>query len=534
MKKLKFLALATCLSVGAFAQPKLSKDFTLSKSTPYDVVDAGSKEYFSVGDGMTVSVKTRGEMVTLQKFDSKALKEVKRKVYTDFPKYTKVQEILQVEGHLYYIFEAFDKASRKFSVFSREINVEDLTFGKIQTLLTTDREVVAGLAPVGTVQMFGFGPPLGNKFEVVKSFDGTKILVRYRLKPKSKKDAVNHDELGFYVFDNTMKQLWGKEVEMPYTEKDMNNLAYTVSGDGTAYMLAHINTTKSLELFTVTADKFTTKPLDVKKDLVFQKFDLREDDKGNILCAGFYATGIEFKYGFGGSAFVFNTNGVYYFKFNSQGDVIDAHDYEFTIDFINQYSTEREKDKADKREKEGKAGIPDLVMKEFKVEADGSIVLLGEQVYVRNEFYGPKQQTVWHFADVITTKIARNGDVVWLKKLPKNQAGLRGQGGMGTKYMRGKDAHYVMFLDNVKNANLSMDKAPAPHKDGAGGFLTAYKINDVTGEVEKHSILDVKNLKGTEIHQFNPSRIFDVSEGIFLLETYIKGKKDMMAKIELN
>ena len=120
-----------------------------------------------------------------------------------------------------------------------------------------------------------------------------------------------------------------------------------------------------------------------------------------------------------------------------------------------------------------------------------------------------------------------------MKKLPKNQAGTAGRGGMGVKYIRSKTGHYVLFLDNVKNANLTVAKAPVPHKDGAGGFLTAYKVDDATGEIEKHNILDVRDLQGIKLHQFNTSRIFNVSDNLFLLETYIKGKKDMMIKIEL-
>ncbi len=532
MKHIFTLALALALP-GLLIAQKLSKDFEVSRTSPYDVVDAGSKKYFGLGNDQSLAVKTRGGVVTLLKFDIATKREVDRKVHSDFPKYTKEQEILQVEGHIYYVSEAFDKKTRTFTVSAREINTDDLSMGELTTLFTTDREVTATPAALGAQPAFGFGFVGGNKFEVISSFDGSKILIRYRLKPKSRKDAENYDELGFFVFDNKLNKLWGKEQTMPYTEKEMNNLAYTVASDGTAYMLALVRESKSVELMSITEKDFSTKPLEINKDLVFQKFDLREDDKGNIACVAYYATGIEFKFGFGGSALVFNTNGIYFFKFTPEGEVTDVHDYEFDIDFINQYRTDREKNKNDKREKEGKAGIPDLKLLEFEVEADGSVFILGERAYVRNEFYGPKQQTVYHFSNVIATKINPDGSIKWMKKLPKNQAGTAGRGGMGVKYIRSKTGHYVLFLDNVKNANLTVAKAPVPHKDGAGGFLTAYKVDDATGEIEKHNILDVRDLQGIKLHQFNTSRIFNVSDNLFLLETYIKGKKDMMIKIEL-
>ncbi|MCB9192876.1 MAG: hypothetical protein H6602_14550 [Flavobacteriales bacterium] len=533
MKQLFTIGLVLLLP-GFLTAQKLSDNFKVSRTSPYEVVDAGSKKYFGIGNDQSLAVKTRSGVVTLQKFDVGTKREVDRKVHADFPKYSKEQEILQVEGHLYYISEAFDKKTRTFTVSAREINPDDLSMGELTTLFTTDREVTAPPAALGAQPMFGFGFVGGNKFEVIPSFDGSKFLIRYRLKPLTRKDSESYDELGFYVFDNKLNKLWGKEQKMPYTEKEMNNLAYTVTSDGTAYMLALVRDSKQVELFTITANDFKTKPLDINKDLVFQKFDMVEDDKGNIACVAYYATGIEFKFGFGGGALVFNTNGIYYFKLTPSGEVADARDIEFDIDFINEYRTDREKDKNDQREKEGKAGIPDLKLLEFKVEKDGSVFILGERSYVRNEFYGPKQQTVYHFSNVVATKLNPDGTVRWMKKLPKNQAGTAGRGGMGVKYIRGKNGHYVLFLDNVKNANLKVAKAPEPHKDGAGGFLTAYMVDDETGEIDKHNILDVRDLQGVKLYQFNTTRIFDVSDNLFLLETYIKDKRDMMIKIELN
>ena len=46
-----------------------------------------------------------------------------------------------------------------------------------------------------------------------------------------------------------------------------------------------------------------------------------------------------------------------------------------------------------------------------------------------------------------------------------------------------------------------MDEVPSKHEDGKGGYLTAYKIDDVTGAIEKHSIFDITDIKGTEAYQ---------------------------------
>ena len=67
------------VQTAGFAQVKLSPDFKVTVGTPYKVVDAGSKEYFSDDKGNAVCVKTDGEKITLQSYDVKGMKEKGRK-----------------------------------------------------------------------------------------------------------------------------------------------------------------------------------------------------------------------------------------------------------------------------------------------------------------------------------------------------------------------------------------------------------------------------------------------------------------------
>ena len=115
MKKILSILFLT-LAVSSFSQVKFSKDFTVEAGKPFPVVDAGHKQYFGVGDNKSISIKTQGELVTIQKFDALTMKEVSRKVYEDFPKYTNVQRIIQSKDALFYIFEAYNKADKTFSV----------------------------------------------------------------------------------------------------------------------------------------------------------------------------------------------------------------------------------------------------------------------------------------------------------------------------------------------------------------------------------------------------------------------------------
>ncbi|MES2590647.1 MAG: hypothetical protein V4608_02095 [Bacteroidota bacterium] len=516
-------------------QVKLSADFKVSTSTPFEVVDAGSKEYVGVEKDLSISIKTRGEMVTVQKFNVSTMKEVKRNVYEDLPKYTKVQNVIKVGERVYYVFEAFNKKEKNYTVYSREVDIANGTFKEIKTLFTTQGEV----ASTGYVAAGFMGFSSLPKFDVISSFDGSKILIRFRNKPESRNDSKNFDELGFYVFDNTFTKIWGKEVKMPHTEKEMDNLAYTVNNEGTAFMLSRINANKSFELITVSnSEGLKNKVLPVKKGMMFDKFELRESSNGNILAAGYYANGIDTKVDWTGNMSQSrNINGLYVFELGKDGSVVRDNDYPFSIELIKKYLSMRQKDKADAREEDGKAGINDLVLRNFVLNSDGSMVIIGEIFYSKKEMWFTSMEMVSHFGDMVATKIDAKGKLVWSEKMPKNQAVLSSNvedlRSLGIAYVQGKGAHYILFVDNRKNATLKMDQPAEPHKGGFGGYLTAYKIDDATGKVEKHSILDLTNIGGKKAYQFSLTRIFEAKDKTFMLETYIKDKQDMMIKMEL-
>lgn len=532
-KTLLFLSLVL-IQIITFGQVKLSKDFDVTVGTPYPVVDAASKDYFSDNKSYAIAVKTDGEKVTIQRYDFNAMKEVSKKVYEDFPPYNKIQKVLKLGDKLFYVFSSFNKKERKEDLYSREINMNDGTFATPKLLFSTASEVaVSSYAETAAMTMFGLGTPI--RFEVHKSFDNSKLLIRYRLKPTERDDTKNYDVLGFYVFNANLEKQWGGEVKMPYTEKQMNNLAYGVSKDGKAFMLAYVNSSKQFELLNITSDlKIKPNKIDIDGKLAFQELKLQEAADGNLTCTGFYANGVDVMVNWTGTGVLsFNTNGILNFKIDQNGKVLEKNDLEFPIELINQYESKRVKDKNEKREAEGKAGINDLKLIDVVLDAEGNTIVVGEQQYMRKEYVMSGMKNVWYYGDMVATKFDKKGKVLWMKKLPKTQTGLQGKGSLSMRFIKGKTASYILYLDNVKNANLNLTEVPEKHQDGKGGYLTAYKVDDITGAIEKHSIFDITDIKGTEAFQFRTPRIFEAKDKTFLLEVYIKGKEDTMIKMAL-
>jgi len=538
MKKITLFITLSLIMINflSFSQ-KLSKDFTVTVAKPYQVIDAGSKEYLSLDDGTVIMVKMGRGMVHIQKFNINGMSEIKRNEYNDLPKGAIFQALIKLKDKVYYIYQVYNKKAKIFDVYSREINVETAKFENPKKIITTSRKVVNSPRPIditakGTGSFMGLK---GYKFRTYKSFDNSKLLIQYRLHPVNKNDKINYDEIGFYVFDNNMDKIWGNELKMPYTEAQINNVAYAVSSKGKALMLVANREKKDYQLFTIDNGKLTQHDLGISTKQLVRKLVVKEGKDGNFVCGGFYANGIEFKMSFSGGTFSFNVNGLMYFVMDDEGSVSNKKNYDFTKEFIKQNLSDRQKKKVEGREAKGKAGIADLSLVKFIIKDNGSAYFIGERQWTRKEFYGASQQYVTHLSNVVVIKVTSDGELAWMKKLAKNQAGVNGAGQMGIAYMEGKDADYVAYIDNPKNIALDASGGvPVAHKDGLGGFLTTYKIDHNTGNLEKHTICDMKNIKGYRAYQFKPSRIIKAGSGIFLMEIYIKKKQDTMVKFELN
>jgi hypothetical protein len=250
----------------------------------------------------------------------------------------------------------------------------------------------------------------------------------------------------------------------------------------------------------------------------------------SILCAGFYNKEENSSK---------NADGAFLFKMDEDGLITDKNFYEIPVEILNQYEKKITQKKNNKKDKKDKAEFGSLVMRKLIVQPDNSILLVGEQYFVVQHTYtdsngNTQTRYSYHYYDLLITKIDPNGELAWMRKLPKRQVGSAGRGGMGAKHMYIDGNHYFVYLDNVKNMELTLDKRPAVHSDRRGGFLTAYRLNNETGNVEKVSIFNTLEIKEKyKLYQFQTKRMLAVSENEFVIEFYKKQKEDVLVKIKI-
>jgi hypothetical protein len=541
MKKVVIVTVLYIMTLAqSYSQKTLSTDYSYKISEPYRVFDAKDKFYLAKGNEV-MALKFDGGDVMLQKFDSDKPTFIKEKKYEKFfPKNYSVEKIVELSDKYYFFFSSWEGNNDKEQLFSIEINFATGEFVESPKLLfQVDGKVMGAAVPFG----------IKDKFDFFESYDKKNILIQYRKRPKVRRDDESFDIIGLFTYDANLNKTFGNELTMPYTESRMDNLDYQLDNKGNLYILSKIfNTDKNsgfafikridaepnyhIELFTIKAgsDKIDISKIE-NDDKFINKLWLFDTDKDFLVCGGLYSNG---KGNFN------DCDGIMLFKIKADGTIYDKVFHEIPLEVLNQYESERTQKRNEKKEKkDDNAQFSNLKLKDLFINKDGSIVLIGEQYFtVTTTNYNPQggntSTTSYYYCDILASKINADGTLAWMKKIPKYQRGSRGKGGMSYKYINANNNHYLVFLDNVKNIDLPLDKEPKQHTDRSGGYLTAVKVSDTDGALTKGSILNSRDVEDINISQFSTNRIIKTSENSFLLEVYKKQKEDIMIKVSLN
>lgn len=432
----------------------------------------------------------------------------------------------------FWLYSYWDRENEKEQLFVRMYDP------KSRKLVTKPEKLIQCERLAGSFAGYG----VSNKYEFHFSHDSSKVLINYRLKPKERKDALNYDIIGFCVFDTLMKKVWGREIQMPYTEARMDNLGYEIDSKGNVYMLAKIYEDDDnrerrkdvkpryhYEIFFVPPNAPQMKSINVDLgDKFINAIRLGVDRQENLVCAGYYSN----------VAASGSTDGVFLFKteYSKTGNFSGKKTlYEFPKELLTAFESMRSKKKADKKEKKGgDLKAENLYMDEVVFGEDGSTTVTGEEYFTRtyttyNASNGTTTtRTTYYYQDIIAVKLAADGKIVWANKIPKNQVGGNGRGGMSYFHQQYKGEDYYFYLDNIKNIDLPLTEAPVAHRDGAGGFLTCVRI-DKSGKMVKQPVFDSRE----ERVRVFPADFRKVSDKM-IVSTLRRKKKNRILSINLS
>lgn len=475
-----------------------SKKFDFKLGTEYELPRKTSDLAF-IGndkDGI-INLSLKKDELTILRFDYKNLGQTAEKII-ELPEATKnfnSEQVIDFGTNYYWIHSDWDKGSGTEMLYYDKIDVLKGRLSETNKKLFQTTKIAAG----GFASRGWYSGKAIDKYEFSRDADNTKLLVSYRLFPEERNDKINYDILGFQVFDDNMKKLWGGEFRMPYTEAVMDNSDFTVDYNGNAYFLAKVYDSEKrreydketglpgyhYEVFKFTKDsKKPIKAVIVAEGKFIKQPSIIENAQHEIIIACTYS-----KKAKGG------TDGVFLASFNPEGKIVSYKKgfYEFPVDELMKFENAKARRKM---EKQDDYEASNLLIHNVVVDNDGGVFIACEEFYYVVNTYtsangSTRTSTTYYYEDIIAAKVNVSGNFEWVRKIPKRQKGLQGRGTMSFKLVADQSGYYLLYLDNLKNMELAEDEEPKYHVDGFGGQVVVSKV-DMQGNLSKELVFNTR------------------------------------------
>jgi len=292
------------------------------------------------------------------------------------------------------------------------------------------------------------------------SNDSSKVLIYYTL-PYEKDES---QKFALHVFDQDLNSLWQKNVDLPYGEDLFDVKENEVDNNGNVHLLGQLfkqerkvkrrgepNYHYRILSYSNNGEDLKEYPVIINGKCITDMQIAINDDQ-DIICGGFYS-----------SKGTTSIDGSYFLKINGETKEIMSKEFQkFSLDFITQNMSDKQKRKTKKRARKGK----DVELYEYDLDriilrADGGALLIGEQFYIRtisttstNSNGGITTSTTYHyyFNDIIVINMAPSGKIEWTEKIAKRQVTSNDRGFYSSYALAVvKDKLYFVFNDHIKN-----------------------------------------------------------------------------------
>lgn len=462
-----------------------------------------------------------GEIRTpfLTKYDSK-LREIKTHEFIADEKGIVLEGFLKLKNFIYLRTSKYDRETKSTTHFAQPININTLN-------------------PEG--ELINFGVFLAkNKIDEAKvnfvlSADSSKVLV-FATTPYKKSE---NEKYFIAVYDNDMKKLWSKSVELPYLDKYVEMFSFFVTNQGdVGVLLKHFDQDVKKEAIKVDGVKIAAykeilliykpsaeKPVELILDLgnkFVNNVDLSTNSKDNFTLFGLYK---DKEKGHITGYFVSNVDVV-------SNKVTLAKQAPFPDELIELLDID---DQGSKNKKD--PGLSSNFKFREVVQRDN-----GSKDYLL-EFYREKRtsdntngvyvsHTLYEYGDIVDINIALDGKTIFTR-IPKVQHSMDFDWASGFSSISYKNKLYLFYNDNNDNITRDLSRRPDKCNNIFRSSFTMAEIN-VIGELTRQEVYSNRDVDGTTYTKFckriakNKINIFNQRSG-----SLISAKKDMLGFIEL-
>ncbi|AHM59696.1 hypothetical protein D770_07165 [Flammeovirgaceae bacterium 311] len=355
-----------------------------------------------------------------------------------------LEQIVHYNNRLFIFTSLADQKSKQKKLF-------------LQPISKTSLQPVGEPQQISSIDYTGYSKGNSGNFGFSVSSDSTKFLVFYNLPY----DQGENERFGFHVLDWEMKQLWEKQIELPYQEELFEVDRYKVDNAGNIHLLGRLfNEKRKLKRkgepnykyqvlsYRDNGSSLTDYAVEIPGKFL-NDMQIAILPNQDIICAGFFSP-----------ARTNSISGSYFLTIDAKTKQVKKQSFkDFDADFLTENMREGKAAATKEKIEKGKSvelyefDLDDLVLRE-----DGGAMLVGEQYFIRvMTTYSPNggissTKTQYHYNNIIVVNINPQGEIEWAHQIPKRQRTVN-DGGFYSSYTMAvvQDKLYFIFNDHPKN-----------------------------------------------------------------------------------
>ena len=368
------------------------------------------------------------------------------------------EQMLLKGGKLIWLLTNFDRVSRKHALYQITISAD---LGTLSEAIKIDEYNIESSKSLP-----------GYTFHSEETGNFNLICRKFPF------DKYSKEKFYFYMMDSNFRQIWKKEIELPYANNLLNINQKFIDHKGNVHLLATLAPEKQKnELFNrrIAVDKYlliSFYPLENK----VKEFEISLDGKfitsvtagvnpaGNIAIGGFYSNTNEF-----------TLAGTFYLLISAENKkIITLNQKAFDKDFLMEFMSEKSANNGEE--------LTDFYFDHFILNEDGSAMLIAEEYFKQTyTYFDPYNQlyydnNTYNFNTIIVVKVNMNGEITQTHKINKRQISNTGYNNyLSYTIAKGDSTLYVMFNDhsgNFKNKNSDQANALTTIKFAVPALVT--------------------------------------------------------------
>ena len=369
-------------------------------------------------------------------------------------------------------------------------------------------------------------------YNIIQSEDKRFFAVFWLIAGK-KKDG---DIYGYSVFNDEFEKINEGEYEMPFQSQYSKIETHYLANSGDFFIAVkefqeptqkrvfnNYLEYKAMHIYQVVPDGLEDYVVRLQGRRV-EAISIDTDETNQFLITGVY-----------GDANSEGVKGLFYLKLDYENQAVTAESYvEFQKDFIVEDWSQKEIERAEKREEKGKGSpsLYDYTIRNVHILPDGSLVGSLEQNYVLIRTYSDTRGVMtttytYYFNDIIAFKIGANDQFDWIQKVRKNQISTN-DGGPYSSYASYIDGNSMKFIFNDSKENYDEQGKYIPNSEILTRFskkdnvvsLTDVNIHD--GSFQRTSMFTRKEMGTLAIPKMFET---DYVNGEMLLYTTFRSKE---------